>query len=49
MMFVKGYAPTYLEDISYHIHMGSIDDKKLRGRTCFRYYLNQHDKYRKEY
>ena len=49
LMFVKGYTPTGLEDISYHIHMGPLDQSWLWDRVYFRDYLNQMDGVRKEY
>jgi GrpB-like predicted nucleotidyltransferase (UPF0157 family) len=48
-MFVKGYTPSGLEDISFHIHMGPPDQKWLWDRIYFRDYLNQHDNLKKEY
>ena len=39
MMFVKGYTPTGVEEISYHIHMGSSDEDQLWDRIYFRDYL----------
>jgi GrpB-like predicted nucleotidyltransferase (UPF0157 family) len=49
LMFVKGYTPTGLEEISYHIHMGPLEQNWLWDRIYFRDYLNQNECYRKEY
>ena len=40
LMFVKGYTPSGLEEISYHIHMGNLDHNWLWDRIYFRDYLN---------
>lgn len=43
LMFVKGYAPTGLEKISFHIHMGPRTQPWLWDRIYFRDYLvNNH-------
>ncbi len=39
IMFVRGYTPTGVEEISYHIHMGSLDEDQLWDRVYFRDYL----------
>lgn len=49
LMFVKGYTPTGLDDISYHVHMGPLELDWLWDRVFFRDYMNQQDEYRKEY
>lgn len=49
LMFVKGYTPTSLEEISYHVHMGPLDQNWLWDRTYFRDYLNINDNYKNEY
>lgn len=49
LMFVKGYTPTGLEDISYHIHIGPLTQNWLWDRIYFRDYLNQNTRLKKEY
>lgn len=49
LMFVKGYTPTGMEEISYHIHMAPLNESWLWDRTFFRDYLNQKKQYRHEY
>ena len=49
LTFVKGYSPTGLEDISYHIHMIDINSDWCKDRVYFRNYLNQNIEYRNEY
>ena len=39
LMFVKGYTPSGLEDISFHIHMGPLTQNWLWDRIFFRDYL----------
>lgn len=48
-MFVKGYTPTGLDDISYHIHMGPLNQDWLWDRIYFRDYLNQNNDYKHQY
>ena len=49
LMFVKGYTPTGLEAISYHVHMAPLNETWLWDRIFFRDYLNQKKQYRYEY
>lgn len=49
LMFVKGYTPTGLEDISYHIHMGPLHQDWLWDRIYFRDYLIQNTFYKQQY
>ncbi len=49
LMFVKGYTPTGLEDISYHIHIGPLTQNWLWDRIYFRDYLIQNGKLKNEY
>ena len=39
LMFVKGYTPTGLDEISFHIHMGTKDQDFLWDRIYFRDFL----------
>ncbi len=48
LMFVKGYTPSGLEDISYHIHMGPLTQNELWDRIYFRDYLNKNNIYKKD-
>ena len=49
LMFVKGYTPDGLEKISYHIHMGPLDQDWLWDRVFFRDYINANIQERKQY
>ena len=49
LTFVKGYTPTGMEDISYHIHMIGINSDWCKDRVYFRDYLNQNVGYKNEY
>ncbi len=49
LMFVKGYTPTGLEEISYHIHMESLQQQWLWDRIFFRDYLIQNERLKKKY
>lgn len=49
LMFIKGYTSKGLDDISFHIHIGPLDQSWLWDRIYFRDYLNQHDTCKKEY
>ncbi len=49
LMFVKGYLPTGLDKISFHIHMGTKEQEFLWDRICFRDYLRIHPDVAKEY
>lgn len=49
LMFVKGYTPEGLEEISYHVHMGSREQSWLWDRIYFRDYLKENAPYKREY
>ncbi|WP_319415214.1 GrpB family protein [Marispirochaeta aestuarii] len=49
LMFVKGYTPSGLEDISFHIHMGPLTQNWLWDRIFFRDYLKHNRECRAEY
>jgi len=49
LMFVKGYSPTGLEEISFHIHMGTKEQDFLWERMYFRDYLRKNLSVANEY
>ncbi|MBO8172852.1 MAG: GrpB family protein [Bacillaceae bacterium] len=49
LMFVKGYTPTGLEEISFHVHMGPEDQDFLWDRIYFRDFLRMHPSVAGEY
>ena len=49
LMFVKGYTPTGLAEISYHIHMGPLEQAWLWDRIYFRDYLIRYQAEMKNY
>ncbi|MCT4639364.1 MAG: GrpB family protein [Bacteroidales bacterium] len=49
LMFVKGYTPEGIEDISYHIHISPLNQSWLWDRTYFRDYLNLNNELKMEY
>ncbi|MDC7223469.1 MAG: GrpB family protein [Spirochaetales bacterium] len=49
LMFVKGYTPSGLEKISFHIHMGSREQSWLWDRIYFRDYLIKNNSFKEEY
>ncbi|WAH35883.1 GrpB family protein [Alicyclobacillus dauci] len=49
LMFVKGYTPTGLEEISFHIHMGTRNQAFLWDRIYFRDYLRMYPSVASEY
>lgn len=49
LMFIKGYGPDGLEPISYHIHMGPLDQDWLWDRIYFCRYLREYSEVAEEY
>ncbi|RSK27653.1 GrpB family protein [Bacillus sp. HMF5848] len=49
LMFVKGYTPTGLEQISFHIHIGTQAHDFLWDRICFRDFLRLNPTVANEY
>ena len=49
IMFVKGYGPTGIEPISYHLHFGPLDQSWLWDRVYFCDYLKKHPETAMEY
>jgi GrpB-like predicted nucleotidyltransferase (UPF0157 family) len=49
LMFVKGYSPTGLEKISFHIHMGTNEQDFLWDRIYFRDFLRKNPSVASEY
>ncbi len=49
VMFVKGYTPEGMEEVSFHIHMGPKEQGWLWDRIYFRDYLNKNKEEAKKY
>lgn len=49
LVFAKGYTPTGIEKISFHVHMGTKEQEFLWDRIYFRDYLKMNPSVAKEY